>query len=114
MCRKLISNCFSSKSPRPEFYSLSLHDALPISVRLPGAPGVPVRTRGRLAGHLAPGLAARSLDRKSTRLNSSHMSISYAVFCLKKKTKTYFKVITKQVTTTYFFIAALLCHNNHL
>src|SRR5690242_21237301 len=32
-------------------------------------------------------IAKRSLDRKSTRLNSSHMSISYAVFCLKKKTK---------------------------
>src|SRR5699024_11855168 len=32
----------------------------------------------------------RELDRKSTRLNSSHVSISYAVFCLKKKSKTYY------------------------
>src|SRR5438477_1455654 len=38
---------------------------------------------GRAAN--AHGMAARPLDRKSTRLNSSHMSISYAVFCLKKK-----------------------------
>src|SRR3712207_8041763 len=39
--------------------------------------------------HLAPGLAvvAEGLDRKSTRLNSSHANISYAVFCLKKKKK---------------------------
>src|SRR5690242_21056376 len=42
----------------------------------------------RLGQRLCPGLpavAAQDLDRKSTRLNSSHMSISYAVFCLKKK-----------------------------
>src|SRR5690242_21358443 len=45
---------------------------------------------GTLLGHLEPGTEADPLDRKSTRLNSSHMSISYAVFCLKKKKKTYF------------------------
>src|SRR5690242_20972319 len=42
------------------------------------------------AGHAAPGTAGKralNTDRKSTRLNSSHMSISYAVFCLKKKKK---------------------------
>src|SRR5256886_8680320 len=38
-------------------------------------------------------------DRKSTRLNSSHSQISYAVFCLKKKKKTYFK--RRKPTTTY-------------
>src|SRR2546427_9347949 len=42
----------------------------------------------RLYGHGAGGLAA-FLDRKSTRLNSSHSQISYAVFCLKKKKNTY-------------------------
>src|SRR3712207_7656378 len=47
-----------------------------------GVPAVlPLRLRHRLAG------AAWLLDRKSTRLNSSHANISYAVFCLKKKTK---------------------------
>src|SRR6266852_4306486 len=38
-------------------------------------------------GHLPPGVAVENIDRKSTRLNSSHGSISYAVFCLKKKKK---------------------------
>src|SRR5205814_8327822 len=61
-----------------EIYTLSLHDALPISIpdRL-GDGGI--RTRGFV------GRPARPEDRKSTRLNSSHLGISYAVFCLKKK-----------------------------
>src|SRR5437763_5416325 len=61
-----------------EIHTLSLHDALPIwhvrHVR---------HARGRRVGPLLHGLRAR--DRKSTRLNSSHRCISYAVFCLKKK-----------------------------
>src|SRR5689334_24148575 len=44
-------------------------------------------TEARLDGDLAATLAAMAVDRKSTRLNSSHSSISYAVFCLKKKKK---------------------------
>src|SRR2546422_6156862 len=64
--------------------------------RMPAAPGVEVRTTYRLAcvlataGRLLPECRVRGLgDRKSTRLNSSHGYISYAVFCLKKKkTKT--------------------------
>src|SRR5262245_66337922 len=72
----------------PQIYTLSLHDALPISgstaSRPSGRSGRPAR---------AAGLARRSRDRKSTRLNSSHLGISYAVFCLKKK-KT--KIIYKQ------------------
>src|SRR6266496_6000932 len=62
-----------------EIYTLSLHDALPIS---------PAHSRARRGCARAaagrPGLAVRG-DRKSTRLNSSHVEISYAVFCLKKK-----------------------------
>src|SRR5207248_11444377 len=70
---------FFNVTPTPEIYTLSLHDALPISVR-PRAAG----------GELSRGRSARSTarvhgDRKSTRLNSSHRTISYAVFCLKKK-----------------------------
>src|SRR3712207_8121411 len=45
-------------------------------------PGQPLRGRGLLRGRRPP----RAADRKSTRLNSSHANISYAVFCLKKKT----------------------------
>src|SRR5437868_7431906 len=79
----------------PEIYPLSLHDALPI---LHGFEQYHRRALGARADHqrveLPPpwahvGLIARQrdalLDRKSTRLNSSHVSISYAVFCLKKK-----------------------------
>src|SRR5205814_3228831 len=58
-------------------------------VRGPEAPG---RPRGRAAAEPRPRRRATGEDRKSTRLNSSHLGISYAVFCLKKKkrhTKTY-------------------------
>src|SRR5699024_11855324 len=90
-------------------YSLSLHDALPICHaavrrrRLAGAAIVALEIPMSCRAHaqtepwsvfacLERGLARRRLpplaqDRKSTRLNSSHVSISYAVFCLKKKIK---------------------------
>src|SRR3712207_9459921 len=83
-----------------EIYTLSLHDALPISLR-----GFPDPVSGRdehgpvcvavaaacgTLGRRAPGVDDPPVhlsvpDRKSTRLNSSHANISYAVFCLKKK-----------------------------
>src|SRR5215469_877985 len=62
-----------------EIYTLSLHDALPIPPRRRG-PGTATR---RTPPRCLPWRTAR--DRKSTRLNSSHVEISYAVFCLKKK-----------------------------
>src|SRR5689334_23795231 len=81
-------------------YTLSLHDALPIfAVQLLRAygPPRPVRLLGvRVASFddvvesprlPPPPVAGQLADRKSTRLNSSHSSISYAVFCLKKKRK---------------------------
>src|SRR5438067_12434108 len=75
-----------------EIYTLSLHDALPISAdQVADAGGGragavrggqhPARRRGAVRG----ARRGRQADRKSTRLNSSHVSISYAVFCLKKK-----------------------------
>src|SRR5438876_5712244 len=68
---------FFNAAATTEIYTLSLHDALPIS-------GVEGReARGRV--HEGGAEPRRRLDRKSTRLNSSHPSISYAVFCLKKK-----------------------------
>src|SRR4051812_49841489 len=63
-----------------EISTLSLHDALPIS--LIGELGFEA-TEADVAKRLRA--IAKEGDRKSTRLNSSHMSISYAVFCLKKK-----------------------------
>src|ERR1035438_6933752 len=70
---------FNDPAP-PETSPLPLHDALPIwFLLLP--PPLPLIARAPY-GVLAA--AATSLDRKSTRLNSSHLGISYAVFCLKK------------------------------
>src|SRR5438034_7192934 len=72
---------FFNDTATTEIYTLSLHDALPISPRdqPTGGPAVGEREQGR---HQRAGDEA---DRKSTRLNSSHTVISYAVFCLKKK-----------------------------
>src|SRR5438132_8311717 len=79
--------CFFNSTATPEIYTLSLHDALPISVV--GAAGLrgPARAQLRAAGLGGPRLSRWAGDRKSTRLNSSHTVISYAVFCLKKKTR---------------------------
>src|SRR6266480_5682243 len=74
---------FFNDTATTEIYTLSLHDALPLSSRGPQA--LSHCSRGPTLLH-APG-APPPGDRKSTRLNSSHMSISYAVFCLKKKKK---------------------------
>src|SRR2546430_11924610 len=80
---------FFNDTATTEIYTLSLHDALPIcTVSLPD-----VRQRHeviewkrlRNVGSVAPSFTP--IDRKSTRLNSSHSQISYAVFCLKKKDK---------------------------
>src|SRR5260221_9185793 len=88
---------FFNDTATTEIYTLSLHDALPIC---------PIRSESRalLVASIARGrrwfdelladananaesIAKRERDRKSTRLNSSHTVISYAVFCLKKKKK---------------------------
>src|SRR3712207_6985297 len=64
--------------------------------RAPHAPRGPARAGGgarRLGRGAAGGGRARRADRKSTRLNSSHANISYAVFCLKKKKKSYISSI---------------------
>src|SRR5438552_14996154 len=81
---------FFNNTPTTEIYTLSLHDALPISSpQLQAALNVGrhlSRASGEkkiALGQLTADEAAR--DRKSTRLNSSHQIISYAVFCLKKK-----------------------------
>src|SRR3712207_7451637 len=100
--RRLI--VFFNDTATTEIYTLSLHDALPISAELRGVlaraeeagiarervvldPGIGFakRTEHSLAVlRELPRIAALG-DRKSTRLNSSHANISYAVFCLKKK-----------------------------
>src|SRR3712207_8856285 len=100
---------FFNDTATTEIYTLSLHDALPISCTDPNHDGshgdgaiprsvqreqrVSAILRGELGGAIEEGHAERGRvrleiqDRKSTRLNSSHANISYAVFCLKKKKK---------------------------
>src|SRR2546430_9810807 len=86
---------FFNDTATPEIYTLSLHDALPILRRRSHGERrrVALIRIGDEGGEIDRG--ARSFedieDRKSTRLNSSHSQISYAVFCLKKKKKKYNK-----------------------
>src|SRR5438105_13980569 len=77
---RTISFFFFNATATTEIYTLSLHDALPISQ-------AKIRHAATILGalrHHQIGTAFKE-DRKSTRLNSSHEWISYAVFCLKKK-----------------------------
>src|SRR5947209_13329135 len=92
----MLTNClvtvifFFNDTATTEIYTLSLHDALPISVGVVGRARIEDHGRWVAGGayHTAEfdaGAARQPVDRKSTRLNSSHANISYAVFCLKKK-----------------------------
>src|SRR5690348_17787659 len=99
---------FFNDTATTEIYTLSLHDALPIcdlypTLKLKWSEGVNnymvYATGNRPVGDYSPSRLA-NIDRKSTRLNSSHPSISYAVFCLKKKKKKNKKYNTHQKTTT--------------
>src|SRR5256885_10247507 len=93
----IVSFFFFNDTATTEIYTLSLHDALPIWDGGHGEldPVVPLDQRERLGDqrqhpqpeqvHLEDVERHHGVDRKSTRLNSSHLVISYAVFCLKKK-----------------------------
>src|SRR3712207_8173122 len=104
---------FFNDTATTEIYTLSLHDALPICAAVPSgaSTGEFEATELRDGGEPYLGkavtqavqnvngeIAGAIKDRKSTRLNSSHANISYAVFCLKKK---------KNVTLTYLLIINL-------
>src|SRR5437868_11954954 len=95
---------FFNDTATTEIYTLSLHDALPISL---------------FANHYCRGIKVckkcasiarcrdKKGDRKSTRLNSSHVSISYAVFCLKKKKSNLYA--TDNIATTNSLVAGHEC-----
>src|SRR2546429_5059369 len=97
---------FFNDTATTEIYTLSLHDALPISRRSPRRRGRrrprrarPCRSpRSGSGGSASPAPAS---DRKSTRLNSSHGYISYAVFCLKKKKDVHSGPPTSCVVTAF-------------
>src|SRR5256885_2519722 len=94
---------FFNDTATTEIYTLSLHDALPISrpgVDRPFGAELPRETQ-TIRVHIDA-----QQDRKSTRLNSSHLVISYAVFCLKKKTRSLLAI-------TLVPIAYLICTYHH-
>src|SRR3712207_7477762 len=93
---------FFNDTATTEIYTLSLHDALPIceiglgdhvklgrGEQVTGGRGKASILSDTLEAVLGAIHISGGLDRKSTRLNSSHANISYAVFCLKKKNKTH-------------------------
>src|SRR5438034_8235744 len=103
-----LSSCshfFFSYTRSTEIYTLSLHDALPISMR--GFGLRPLRfwyvRAEQYCYRGSPPRRSRSAraDRKSTRLNSSHTVISYAVFCLKKKNPSAVNSVRQWTYRTY-------------
>src|SRR2546430_15468817 len=83
---------FFNDTATTEIYTLSLHDALPISLQSIRRGSTQIKGQRSLipkenttVDSLRVPIKTAGRDRKSTRLNSSHSQISYAVFCLKKK-----------------------------
>src|SRR6266542_6485850 len=86
---------FFNDTATTEIYTLSLHDALPIYRHVHARRG-DAAARWRRSADDGDADADGGRDRKSTRLNSSHGSSSYAVFCLKKKKKNKNNIFTKK------------------
>src|SRR2546422_2614853 len=108
-CRNIYFFFFFNDTATTEIYTLSLHDALPISAPRARPSGCASSVGGRSPASQSSafprpnrrsGASRASRDRKSTRLNSSHGYISYAVFCLKKKKKKNRQDVCTQVTET--------------
>src|SRR5437773_4797589 len=103
---KLYSTYFSyNDTATTDIYTLSLHDALPICRRRSRQDRSRQGGRARWLSRDQGSGGSFGRDRKSTRLNSSHITISYAVFCLKKKKYNYY---------TYLFILNYHQHATHL
>src|SRR5690606_41455953 len=105
LCTLSVCRFFFNATATTEIYTLSLHDALPILSSWDGLTGaypsrlfilplgqvvdeytkLELRSLSSIPLRLSRSEEQDLLDRKSTRLNSSHVKISYAVFCLKKK-----------------------------
>src|SRR3712207_7424035 len=104
---------FFNDTATTEIYTLSLHDALPIcwsghieaASHMPRVEGPTTKNTQLCTGVMWGGKRQgekkkdwqKLLDRKSTRLNSSHANISYAVFCLKKKKNTLSHIIPTSI-----------------
>src|SRR5688572_32676100 len=102
---------FLNNTATTEIYTLSLHDALPISLRRAHRG---LREHRKRAPDLRRAVARRQEDRKSTRLNSSHSQISYAVFCLKKKKLNSFVLLLDGVLGPQFLRPPICYARAHL
>src|SRR5258708_8597389 len=98
---------FFNDTATTEIYTLSLHDALPISHDKVPCAAQFVAEEVEFSGS---GGREPDIDRKSTRLNSSHQIISYAVFCLKKKTHKDIKSTISSIYTSSIALTYRLCN----
>src|SRR5688572_31801367 len=104
---------FFNDTATTEIYTLSLHDALPIFTSGTAIAEVETDKSNLEVEAYDDGILLKIVvpeDRKSTRLNSSHSQISYAVFCLKKKKKKYYQQTLIHQTTQYRQVLPL--HNH--
>src|SRR2546430_5093544 len=101
--RRHVRFFFFNDTATTEIYTLSLHDALPIFIASPDS-SCWLSTRMVLGRCSQPPWP----DRKSTRLNSSHSQISYAVFCLKKKRQSARLLTMERTEHGYYVIARSL------
>src|SRR5256885_8191980 len=99
---------FFNDTATTEIYTLSLHDALPICGRAAAVAARPVGATGHQPDLAARGAVHAAGDRKSTRLNSSHLVISYAVFCLKKKKQIMFVTLQVQSRHIHYTYVAIM------
>src|SRR5688572_31456092 len=105
---------FFNDTATTDIYTLSLHDALPIFARaLPFVLLAPAVTAQFFVDPEISEVLVRpspnGQDRKSTRLNSSHSQISYAVFCLKKKKKNYIKIDSRFREHEKIYVVIIVC-----
>src|SRR3712207_8655155 len=109
-----MSLFFFNDTATTEIYTLSLHDALPISEPVTAydlvviADDVDAMRLRLVEVSRAHGIDVAVQDRKSTRLNSSHANISYAVFCLKKKKQNINRTLFSFYTNTAMYV--LFCN----
>src|SRR5258708_24189309 len=89
---------FFNDTATTEIYPLPLPDALPIFLTITATPSRLAFPNVGGNGPAFAAIVANAGDRKSTRLNSSHQIISYAVFCLKKKTTPIYKELYAHLT----------------
>src|SRR2546430_11345428 len=105
----MVGMFFFNDTATTEIYTLSLHDALPICSTCSARSGLP-----SFGGGMTSSGSRLVRDRKSTRLNSSHSQISYAVFCLKKKIDIIARHIGRDTNISRTSMRLIELHNSAL